>query len=106
MARICFSRKRGSTLLMEMKMPAREGLPVERTILFGFSQGCLMSIETGVRYGKRLAGIIGVSGSVHEPERLLAMASPVAKEQKFLLTHGTRDALIPLKAVREQIEQL
>ena len=84
----------------------RDGFPPERTILFGFSQGCLMSIETGVRYGKKLAGIIGVSGYVHEPERLLGMASPVAKEQKFLLTHGTRDPLIPLKPVQEQIAQL
>jgi phospholipase/carboxylesterase len=84
----------------------REGFAAERTVLFGFSQGCLMSIETGVRYRKKLAGIIGVSGYVHAPERLLGMASPVAKEQKFLLTHGTRDPLIPLKPVREQIEQL
>ena len=65
-----------------------------------------MSIETGLRYNKRLAGIIGVSGYVHEPERSLKMASPVAKEQRFLVTHGTRDTLIPIKPVREQIEQL
>jgi predicted esterase len=30
----------------------------------------------------------------------------VAKEQRFLLTHGTRDPLIPLWPVRDQIEQL
>jgi phospholipase/carboxylesterase len=84
----------------------REGFAAHRTILFGFSQGCLMSIETGVRYNKQLAGIIGVSGYVHEPQRLLQIASPVAKDQKFLLTHGTRDPLIPLQPVREQIEQL
>src|SRR5438045_3033562 len=38
----------------------REGFTPERTMLFGFSQGSLMSIETGLRYGKKLAGIIGV----------------------------------------------
>src|SRR5262245_32591204 len=28
----------------------REGFPPDRTTLFGFSQGCLMSVETGLRY--------------------------------------------------------
>ena len=93
-------------LEMLLKDCERDGFFPDRTILFGFSQGCLMSIETGLRYNKRLAGIIGVSGYVHEPERLLKMASPVAKEQRLLVTHGTRDTLIPIKPVREQIEQL
>jgi phospholipase/carboxylesterase len=94
--------------LLEMLLEdcERDGFAADRTILFGFSQGSLMSIETGLRYPKRLAGIIGVSGYVHQPERLLRVMSPVAKEQRFLLTHGTRDPLIPLGPVRDQIEQL
>jgi phospholipase/carboxylesterase len=83
-----------------------KGYPTERTVLFGFSQGCLMSVETGIRYPHRLAGIIGVSGYVHDPDRLLKMASPVAKEQRFLITHGTDDPLIPFEAARKQFEQL
>jgi phospholipase/carboxylesterase len=83
----------------------RDGFPPDRTVLFGFSQGCLVSVETGLRYGRRLAGIIGVSGYIHEPDRLLRTLSPVAKEQRFLLTHGTQDQLIPLEPVREQVEQ-
>jgi phospholipase/carboxylesterase len=94
--------------LMEdlLKDTEAQGFPPERTLLFGFSQGCLMSIETGLRYDKRLAGIIGVSGYIHNPERLLKLMSPVAKEQRFLLTHGTRDPLIPFKPVRDQFELL
>jgi phospholipase/carboxylesterase len=83
-----------------------KGFPTERTILFGFSQGCLMSFETGLRFPRRFAGIIGVSGYVHEPERLLQNLSPVAREQEFLVTHGTLDAMIPPHLVRPQIEQL
>jgi phospholipase/carboxylesterase len=73
---------------------------------FGFSQGCLMSIEVGARYGKRLAGIVGISGYVHEPEKLAKELSPVARLQRFLLTHGTEDPMIPIKGVREQIAAL
>ncbi|HEX7860331.1 MAG TPA: serine esterase [Verrucomicrobiae bacterium] len=74
-----------------------DGFATERTILFGFSQGCLMCTETAVRYSKRLAGVIGVSGYIYDVQRLLKLASPVAKEQKFLITHGTDDPLIPLR---------
>ena len=83
-----------------------EGFPSERTVLFGFSQGCLMSVETAIRYPRRLAGVIGVSGYVHEPDRLVKLASPVALEQRFLVTHGTDDPLIPLAKVRAQFEAL
>jgi len=83
-----------------------KGYPTERTVMFGFSQGCLMSVETAARYPHRLAGIIGVSGYVYQPERLLRMASPVAKEQKFLITHGMDDPLIPFAESRKQFEQL
>jgi phospholipase/carboxylesterase len=82
------------------------GFQSEQTFLFGFSQGCLMTIEVGLRSSNRFAGIIGISGYVHEPERLLKALSPVAKEQLILLTHGTEDPLIPIGPVRAQIELL
>jgi phospholipase/carboxylesterase len=83
-----------------------KGFATERTILFGFSQGCLMSFETGLRYKGKLAGIVGVSGYIHEPARLLGMASPVSREQRFLVTHGVRDTLIPLQLAKPLFTQL
>jgi len=74
--------------------------------MFVFSQGCLMTIDVGARYPHRLGGLIGVSGYVHEPERLLKEFSPVAREQRFLVTHGTDDPLIPIGPVREQVAHL
>ena len=83
-----------------------KGFPTEQTFLFGFSQGCLMTIETGLRYPHKLAGLIGVSGYVFEPETLVTQMSPVAKEQELLITHGTSDALIPISQVRSQMDLL
>jgi len=83
-----------------------KGFPSERTLLFGFSQGCLMTMETGLRYSHPLAGCIGVSGWVHEPDRLLRISSPVAKKQKFLVTHGSQDPLIRLDQARPTYEKL
>jgi phospholipase/carboxylesterase len=84
----------------------RTKFPSEHTILFGFSQGCLMTLETGLRYPHKLAGLVGVSGYVHDDAALVKELSPVAREQKILWTHGTRDPLIPMAAVRGQMEAL
>jgi|SRR4051812_16730982 phospholipase/carboxylesterase len=84
----------------------QKGFPNERTILFGFSQGCLMTMETGIRYKKRLGGCIGVSGWVHEPERLLKLISPVAREQRFFVTHGLEDPLLRVDLARAGYEKL
>lgn len=82
------------------------GFPTEQTILFGFSQGCLMTLETGLRYPHRFAGLVGLSGYVLDPVKLLSEAQPVAKEQRLLVTHGRQDPLIPCANVRQQMEQL
>ncbi|MDX1952285.1 MAG: hypothetical protein SFY81_08865 [Verrucomicrobiota bacterium] len=74
--------------------------------LLGFSQGCLMTIDVGLRYPHPLACLVGISGWVHEPEKLLAELSPVARDQRLLVTHGTRDPLIPAGPVKTQHELL
>ncbi|TAK97140.1 MAG: serine esterase [Verrucomicrobia bacterium] len=83
-----------------------QGFASEATTLGGFSQGCLMSIETGLRYPHRLAGIVGISGYVAEPERLLTELSPVARQQRLLITHGTLDPVVPFARTREHVNLL
>lgn len=98
---------RSTRRLCELLDAQRErGFPTGQTSLFGFSQGCLMTIEVGLRYPHRLAGLVGVSGYTHNPERLLREKSPVAGEQRLLLTHGLHDPLIPIAPVREQVRVL
>jgi phospholipase/carboxylesterase len=65
-----------------------------------------MTIDVGLRYPQRFAGLIGVSGYVHELERLVGELSPVAREQRLLITHGLQDPLIPIQPVRAQIAVL
>src|ERR1051325_1583528 len=98
---------RSRRLLFELLDQQRAaGFPTEQTMLFGFSQGCLMTVDVGLRYPHRFAGLIGISGHVHEPERLIGELSPVVAQQRLLITHGTDDPLIPFAAVREQINLL
>jgi phospholipase/carboxylesterase len=99
--------KRSTELLFAVLEDCEQrGFPSGMTTLGGFSQGCLMSIEVGLRYPKPLAGIVGISGYVCEPEKLIAELSPVAGKQRILMTHGTQDPLIPLAGVRGQVQFL
>src|SRR5580658_8785307 len=99
--------ERSRKLLFALLDQARgNGFPAEKIVVFGFSQGCLMTIEIGARYPHRLAGLVGVSGYVHQPERLVRELSPQARQQRFLITHGTQDPLIPIDRVRPQMEML
>lgn len=99
--------QRSTKLLFELLDDLRaRGFPTEQTVLGGFSQGCVMSIEVALRYPHRLAGVVGISGRVSDPARLLRELSPIAREQRFLVTHGPLDPVIPFDVTRQQIEIL
>ncbi len=99
--------ERSRKLLFELlDAQGAKGFAAAQTILGGFSQGCLMSLDVGLRYPQRLAGIVGISGYVCRPEELVEQLSPVAFEQRLLVTHGTKDPLIRFADVREQINLL
>ena len=98
---------RSRKLLIELAEKQREeGWPTDQTTVFGFSQGCLMTWELGLHYPHVFAGLVGVSGYAHEPEPILDQLSPVARKQRFLITHGTLDNLIPFAQVRGQVQAL
>jgi phospholipase/carboxylesterase len=99
--------QRSRKLLVELlEAQIAAGFPAELTTLGGFSQGCLMALEVGLRYPHRLAGILGISGYVCGPEKLLAELPPIALQQRILMTHGTLDPLIPFALVHEQVKLL
>jgi len=97
------SRELLSRLLDELRA---KNFPADQITLGGFSQGCLMTLDVGLRYPHKLAGLVGISGWVFELENLLAEAPPVAREQRLISTHGPFDTLIPIAKVREQIKTL
>lgn len=98
---------RSRKLLFELLDAQRaKGFPTEQTVFGGFSQGCLMAIEVGLRYPHLFAGIVGISGYVCEPEKLIRELSPVALKQRLLITHGLHDPMVPFAAVKEQANLL
>ncbi|HTX91795.1 MAG TPA: hypothetical protein VMC09_11340 [Anaerolineales bacterium] len=44
------------------------GLPAERTVLLGFSQGACLALEYAARHARRYGGLVGFSGALIGPE--------------------------------------
>ena len=44
-----------------------EGIPAERTVLLGFSQGACLALEFAARHAKRYAGVVAFSGGLIGP---------------------------------------
>ena len=62
-------------------------------IIGGFSQGCAMSMYTGLQYNKSLAGIMGWSGYLFPWIKV----SPENENVPIFLSHGTDDQVVPHK---------
>lgn len=67
------------------------GIPPEKTILVGFSQGTMMSLHVGPRRDPGFAGIVGFSGRLLAEE---ALGEAVSKPP-ILLVHGDQDEVVP-----------
>lgn len=75
------------------------GIPLEKTILGGFSQGGAMTLEVGLHLP--LAGLVVLSGYLHpQPQPDCPSFPPV------LLVHGQQDAVVPLAAAHNTRDTL
>ncbi len=79
----------------------KEGFPSDRLVLGGFSQGAVASLDAGLRYPRRLGGIIGMSGFLAWPAGLKNEMTPGAAGIPILLTHGKNDDVLPVDGARE-----
>jgi phospholipase/carboxylesterase len=99
--------QRSRKLLFDLLDDLRaKNFPTQQTTLGGFSQGCLMTIDAGLRYPHRFAGLVGISGWVFELDKTIQQLSPVARQQRLLMTHGLSDPIVPIEKVRPQIAPL
>ncbi|MCY7306649.1 MAG: carboxylesterase [Rhodoferax sp.] len=72
------------------------GIASERIVLAGFSQGCAMVLHTGLRYPRRLAGIVALSGYLPLAHSVAAECSDVNRSLPIFMAHGINDPMIIL----------
>jgi len=90
------SRKR---LLAWMKsLPEQTGIPLEKTIMGGFSQGGAMTLDVGPQLP--LAAMVILSSYSHAP------LAPCVTPRPVLLLHGRQDPVVPLSKAQDTKAQL
>ena len=75
-----------------------EDILPEQLALCGFSQGTMMSLHVGPRREDALAGIVGFSGRLLEPDLLV---DEVKTKPPVLLVHGDQDEVVPPQSLSE-----
>jgi phospholipase/carboxylesterase len=75
---------------------ARYGLAEDRLVLIGFSQGTMMALHVGPRRAGAIAGIIGYSGMLADPD---ALARELCNRPPVLLVHGDADDVLPVSSL-------
>ena len=72
------------------------GVAAARIVIAGFSQGCAMTLMTGLRHSERLAGLVGMSGYLPLADKTAAERSAANTGAPIFLAHGRSDPMIPL----------
>ena len=70
------------------------GIAANRIVLAGFSQGCAMALHTGLRYPKRLAGLVALSGYLPLADTLAAERAFANTSTPILMCHGSMDPVV------------
>ena len=85
------------------------GIAASRIVLAGFSQGCAMTLLTGLRHTERLAGLVGLSGYLPLADATAAERSAASMALHVFMAHGTGDSVVPLAraaAARDALQAL
>jgi phospholipase/carboxylesterase len=71
------------------------GIPAERIVLAGFSQGGAMALFAGLRWPERLGGVVALSCYLPLAATLPAEAHPANAAVPVFMAHGTMDPIVP-----------
>lgn len=85
------------------------GIPAERIVLAGFSQGGAIVLHTGLRYPQPLAGILALSAYLPLADTLAMEAATANSTVPVMMAHGMQDPVVPLMLAlqsRDRLQQL
>ncbi|RUO23316.1 carboxylesterase [Aliidiomarina iranensis] len=71
------------------------GIPAERIVLAGFSQGGAVAYEAALSYNQKLAGVMCLSTYLATKDSV--QCSEAQKTTPMLIQHGTQDPIVPVQ---------
>lgn len=87
-----------------IKQEIESGIPANKIILAGFSQGGVVSLHLAPRFEQKLAGIMALSTYMCVPEKLTHEAKHT--DLNVFMAHGSQDNVVPHSAGRSAFEVL
>lgn len=99
-------RESGAAIDALLDRERERGIPSERIVLAGFSQGGAMALHSGLRYPHKLAGVLALSCYLLMPEKLADEAHQANRETPVSMTHGSFDEVIPVRYGQAGARQL
>jgi phospholipase/carboxylesterase len=91
-----------------LRRERERGIPADRIVLAGFSQGGAMALFTALREGERLGGVLALSTYLPLRDTLEREAHPAGAAVPIFMAHGTFDPIVPLalgKGSRDLLRQ-
>jgi phospholipase/carboxylesterase len=85
---------------------ASRGVAYRKIVLAGFSQGCAMSLQVGLRFPHALAGIMALSGYLPLAKSLPLERSEANSKTPIFMAHGVWDAVITLERAEASSDTL
>lgn len=84
----------------------RRGVPSERILLVGFSQGGAVGYRAALRYPRPLAGLAALSTYRISPELAESQALPANRQLPVFIAHGESDSVVPVQLGRLACQSL
>lgn len=82
------------------------GVPADRILMVGFSQGGAMALHCALRWPERLAGVVALSTYLVLPDTLAAERAPVSDGMPAFFGHGIGDPTVAWDRGRDAYETL
>ena len=76
-------------------------IPANKIILSGFSQGCMISLQTGLKREDKINSIIGYSGKIIDIKHI---ENNIKSKPDIILMHGDKDEVVPISFLLEAKE--
>lgn len=90
-------KKSQQSIIDLIEQEIERGVQSNNIILAGFSQGGAIALHTALRYGKPLAGIMGLSTYLPLMDTVKAEVHDANRDTPILLAHGAHDPIIPFE---------
>ncbi len=76
----------------------KNNLSADKIVIGGFSQGCMISLQTGIKRKDKINSIIGYSGRIIDKEHL---SKNIVSRPNVILMHGDVDQVVTIEGLLE-----